>query len=84
MLPLAIPLVFTLVAGVFFGNILLLPSKGVVEEAIVGAELPAEWQIDRGEPDGGVGGRPVEGSGDGSVVTAPSVAESLGLRNIVA
>ena len=80
-LPLAMPLVFPMLAGVLLATVLLLPISGVVDdvrpfaEAIIGIGGARVCEIE-----GGVGGRPVEGSR--GVVTGSQLAASRGLRNM--
>ena len=83
MLPLAFPLIFPAIAGVFFGKVWLLPSRGVVEDVTMSSE-PIVGNCQLGWPviDGGVGGRPVDEERVPAAFTAPLEAASRGFRNM--
>ena len=76
MLPLGLPFGLPLfVGGVFLGStcILAKPTRGVVDVGIIWADTVREGEWDGFEAEGGVGARPVDGSGPAS----------RGLRNMV-
>ena len=70
-------------ASGFFATVLVLPSRGTVEEGLAAIEAMGEGcERCRLRPDGGVGGRPMEGRIWGSAGDEDPWAASRGFRNI--